>query len=90
MTGSFQGGRTIGVAVPRTEACNCANKSGISLGECSLSSRIQSKPASAMISATIGLHRLDHRPICNLPAAMARLKALGCNSMDMKQTPWFS
>ena len=53
----------IGVAVPRCTACNCVTRSGISFGECSVSSRIQSNPLSEMISAAILLHRLDHSPI---------------------------
>src|SRR6185312_3817417 len=81
-TASFQAGRTIGVEPPRPMACNCDSRPGISLGECSLSSRIQSKPLSAMISAAILLHRLDHSPICSLPAASACLKPLRCNSME--------
>jgi len=74
----------IGVAVPACNACNCVTRSGISFGECSVSSRIQSKPESPMISAAMLLHRLDHRPICNLPAAMACLKALVLKSVDMR------
>src|ERR1700687_4187451 len=80
-TASFHAGRMIGVAVPAWIARHCVTKSGISLGECSVSSRIQSKPLSEIISAAILLHRLDHRPICNFSAASACLKALRCMSV---------
>ena len=86
-TASFQAGRMIGVAVPRCTACNCDSRPGISLGECSVSSRIQSKPESEMISAAMLEHRLDHRPICNWPAAMACLKALRWNSETIGISP---
>src|SRR4030067_481021 len=50
-TASFQAGRMIGVALPAWIACNCDTRSGISLGECSVSSRIPSNPESARIQA---------------------------------------
>src|SRR5476651_1707568 len=80
-TASFQAGRMTGVAVPPSIACNCDIRPGISFGECSVSSTTQSKPLGAITSATMLLHRLDHRPICNFPAAIACLKALRCNSI---------
>ena len=74
-TASFHAGRMMGVAAPRCIACNCVTRSGISFGECSVSSNIQSKPLSEIISAAILLQRLDHRPIWSLPCARACLKA---------------
>jgi hypothetical protein len=62
-TMSFQAGRTIGVAVPPSTAWSCASRSGISFGECSVSSKSQSKPESRTMSAAILLQRLHHRPI---------------------------
>src|SRR5690242_19681532 len=85
-TVSFQAGRTIGVAVPPRTACNWPTRSGISFGECSVSSRIQSKPESEMMSAAMLLNRLDHRPICNWPAAMACLKALRWKSVVIRSS----
>src|SRR5215469_16288490 len=75
-TMSFQAGRTIGDAVPACAACSWARTSGTSFGECSGSSRSQSKPEWDTISAVIGLHRLHHRPICSSPLAIACLKVL--------------
>src|SRR5271169_1369574 len=75
-TVSFQAGRTIGVAGPPETACNWPRRSGISLGECSVSSSSQSNPLSPTMSAAMLLHRLHHKPICSLPAAMACLKEL--------------
>src|SRR5262245_33652922 len=75
-TASFQAGRTIAAAVPRAAACSCASRPGISLGECSVSNRIQSNPESDTISAAMLLARLLHRPICSRPAAIACLKVL--------------
>src|SRR5271169_853438 len=49
---------------------------GTSLGACSVSSRIQSKPESARISTTRWLDRLCHSPICNRPDFSACLKGL--------------
>ena len=82
-TKSFQAGRTIGVAVPRCTACNCGTRSATSLGECSVSSRIQSKPLSDKISAPILLARLLQMPICSLPAAIAALNSLRCSSIGL-------
>src|ERR1043166_6154876 len=73
---SFHAGRTIAVAVPPEAACNWLITIGNSLGECSVSSSIQSKPAPAITSAVMLLHRLDHSPICGLPALSACLKWL--------------
>src|SRR5581483_11319524 len=55
--------------------------SGTSFGECSVSSRSQSKPECETISAATGLHRLHHSPICNCPLAIACLNALRGMSM---------
>ena len=63
MTVSFQAGRMIGVAAPPSQACNCDRTSGISLGECSVSSSSQSNPESRTMSAAMLLHRLHHKPI---------------------------
>ena len=58
-TGSFQAGRTTGVlgahpvaGCAAATACNCCSISGTSLGVCSVSSSIQSKPAPATSSLT--------------------------------------
>src|SRR3712207_6016947 len=56
---------------------------GTSFGECSISSRIQSNPLWAMISATILLHRLLHNPIWTCPALRAALNAFrGRSTVD--------
>ena len=47
---------------------------GISFGECSMSSRIQSNPLSEIISAAMLLQRLDHSPICSLPSLQRALE----------------
>src|SRR5690348_508789 len=73
---SFHAGRTTGVAVPPTIACNCACTIGSSFGECSVSSSTQSKPACARISATMWEDSEDHIPICGFPAFRACLKLL--------------
>src|SRR5215471_8642949 len=79
-TMSFHAGRTTADAVPACTACNCASTSGTSFGECSVSSRSQSKPEWETISAVIGLHRLHHSPICSSPLAIACLNVLrGCS-----------
>src|SRR5690349_13910155 len=80
-TMSFQAGRTTADAVPACAACSCARTSGTSLGECSVSSRSQSKPECETISAVIGLHRLHYSPICSSPFAMACLNTLRGRSM---------
>src|ERR1700675_3235064 len=82
-TMSFQAGRTIGVAAPCDTACNWPTRSGISLGECSVSSSSQSKPLSRTISAAMLLHRLHHSPIWSSPAAIASLKALRRSSISI-------
>jgi hypothetical protein len=77
MTMSFHGTRTMGCAFPPdAAACSWALTIGSSFGECSVSSRIQSKPAPAMISTVMLLDRLDHNPICSRPLWMACLKVL--------------
>ena len=48
---------------PLADGSTLGVSSGASLGECSVSTRIQSKPLWLMISDTIGLHRLLHNPI---------------------------
>ena len=58
-------------------AWSCGSSPGISLGACSASSTIQSKPEPAMISVAMLLQRELQRPICCWPAAMAVLKVLG-------------
>src|SRR5690242_7036485 len=80
-TMSFHAGRTTAEAVPPCTACNCESTSGTSFGECSVSSRSQSKPEWETTSAVIGLHRLHHSPICSSPLAMACLKGLRGRSM---------
>src|SRR5919202_3591388 len=75
-TASFQAGRTMALALPRAAACSCPSRPGISLGECSVSNKIQSNPESDTISAAILLARLLHNPICNWPPAIACLKVL--------------
>src|SRR5215475_14334264 len=80
-TVSFQAGRTMGLDVPRMHACSCERRSGTSLGECSVSRRIQSKPLPAITSVAMLLHRLLHSPICSRPSAMACLNALRGNSI---------
>src|SRR3546814_5592043 len=52
-----------------------------SVGECSVSSTTQSKPAVATISATILLLSMLHMPICGRPSFRARLKAFTGNFM---------
>src|SRR5262245_47820753 len=81
-TASFHAGRTMAAAVPRAAACSWLSRPGISLGECSVSNRIQSKPESDTISAAMLLARLLHSPICNCPAAMARLKLFSGRCMS--------
>jgi hypothetical protein len=49
-------------------AMSCATKVVTSLGECSPSRRIQSKPASPRISAAIGAASDAQHPIRRLPA----------------------
>src|SRR5262249_19215056 len=78
---SFHAGRTMHEAVPACAACSCDRMSGTSFGECSVSSTSQAKPECETISVVTLLHRLHHRPICNLPAAMACLKWLRGMSM---------
>src|SRR5262245_22592763 len=73
---SFHAGRTTGAAVPPTRACNWLSTIGNSLGACSVSTRIQSKPAPAIASAVTLLHELHHRPICGRASRMAFLKVL--------------
>jgi Tfp pilus assembly protein PilF len=51
---SFQGTRKTGSAVPPRMACNCGSSVVMSLGACSPSMTIQSKPAPARISAAWG------------------------------------
>src|SRR5688572_31438137 len=52
-----------------------------SLGECSPSSTIQSKPEPATISVQYGLASETQRPTCCRPAAIACLKELAGNSI---------
>src|SRR5262245_52298733 len=78
---SFHAGRTMQDAVPACAACSCDRMSGTSFGECSVSSRSQSKPECETISVVTLLHRLHHNPICSWPAAMACLNALRGISM---------
>ena len=54
-TPSFQCGRTTGADGLSLSAINCGTSESRSLGPCSLSSRIQSKPASPSTSVVIGL-----------------------------------
>ena len=68
MTGSFQGGRTTGALGLPFRAMSCGTKVVTSLGECSPSRRIQSKPASPRISAVIGAASEAQQPIRRLPA----------------------
>src|SRR6266567_6268211 len=75
-TRSFQAGRTMGVAVPPAIACKELKTIGSSLGACSVSIRIQSKPAPAMTSTARLLQRLFQRPICGRPSRIACLKGL--------------
>src|SRR5882762_4194235 len=75
-TASFQAARTTGLAVPRPIACSWLTRSGSSFGECSVSSRIQSKPECAMISAPRLLHSVLHRPICSSRRASVHLNSL--------------
>src|SRR5579864_555062 len=75
-TGSFQGTRNTGSAVPPRIACSCARRDGMSLGACSPSMTIQSKPAPAMISAAIGLQSPLHSPIWRRKPESACLNAL--------------
>ncbi len=54
-TGSFHAGRTTAAvwrAGSASSACSCCSISGTSLGVCSVSSSIQSKPDPASISVT--------------------------------------
>src|SRR5262249_47820958 len=76
ITRSFHAGRTTGTALPRVSAWSWLKTMGSSFGACSVSTRIQSKPESAMTSAARLLQRLDQRPIWGRPARMACLNEL--------------
>src|SRR5438445_13732058 len=75
-TRSFQAGRTTGAAVPPTRDWSWLKTNGSSLGACSVSRRIQSKPAPAMTSELRLLHKLLQSPICGRPSQSARLNGL--------------
>src|SRR5262245_19766258 len=87
VTLSFHGGRTTAVAVPPASACICWISAGTSLGECSMSSTIQSKPAGARISATTLSASCVHSPTWGRPSASPRLKALRGMSMPLPRNP---
>src|SRR5687767_11625048 len=81
-TVSFQAGRTTGAALPPVMACNWLRTLGNSFGACSVSMRIQSKPAPAMTSVTMLLQRLDQKPICGRLARRACLNLFGGSCID--------
>ena len=58
----MQSGRTTGDATPIDAARSWSATIGVSLGACSVSIRIQSKPESARISVAAALERLLHNP----------------------------
>ena len=89
-TVSFQGGRTIGCAVPPVVAWSWLSTMGRSLGACSVSSNSQSKPALANTSTVRWLDRLLHSPICLCPALMARLNVFTGMSIGLLRLQWIS
>ena len=76
ITVSFHGGRTTGALTLSLSAISCGMKVLTSLGACSPSNRIQSKPAMPRISAVIGLLKLCQQPISSFFARMSRRNGL--------------
>jgi hypothetical protein len=70
-------GRTNGALGLSFSAISWGMKVPTSLGECSPSSRIQSKPATPSTSVVMALASDDQQPIRVLPARRSRLKLLG-------------
>ena len=75
ITGSFQGVRTIAETPSYGAiACNCESTPKTSLGACSISSTMQSKPAPAITSVEKLLQSEFQMPSCGRPARRAALK----------------
>src|SRR3954451_11291294 len=82
---SDQAGRTMGLTPWMARACICAITPGSSLGECSVTIRIQSKPQQANSSTSNGLASVENMPTCcRRPRSCLKRLALRCTESSLQ------